>query len=174
MQEIIPKLPADIKAAVLIVQHMPKNFTRLLADRLDSISQLKVSEAVDGEKIKSGNCYIAPGDSHLRVAVKADSCYINLGQDATVSGHRPSVDALFKSLYDQQIAGVIAIILTGMGSDGARELKRLKQLGAKTIGQDKASCTVYGMPKVAKELGAVQKESTLSALADEIMNALEE
>ncbi len=153
---------------------MPKNFTKSLANRLNLISQLQVSEAVDGEIVKAGHCYIAPGDKHLRLVVKANSCFINLGSDANISGHRPSVNALFRSLAEQRVAGVIAVILTGMGADGAKELKSLYKLGAKTIGQDEASCIVYGMPKVAKELGAIQKESSLSTLADEIMKALEE
>ncbi len=174
LQSVIPKFPADIPAAVLVVQHMPKGFTKSLAERLNTMSEIKVKEAEDGDIIEMGHCYIAPGDKHLRLKHQGNSCVISLGDDANVSGHKPSVDAMFKSIVDNNIKNTIGVIMTGMGADGAKYLKELREFGAKTIGQDEDSCIVYGMPGAAYKLGAVEKEVALSALADEIMNALEE
>ncbi len=174
LQSVIPKFPADIPAAILVVRHMPKGFTKSLADRLNAMSEIKVKEAEDGDVLKVGHCFIAPGDQHLRIKHVAGKCTIALGDDANVSGHKPSVDAMYQSIIDNNIKNSIGVIMTGMGSDGAKGLKAMRQMGARTIGQDEKTCVVYGMPGSAYNIGAVEKEVSLSALADEIMNALED
>ena len=124
LYEVIPKLPGDLPAAVLVVQHMPPGFTRSLAERIDSMSALKVKEAEDGESVLNGNVYIAPGDYHLKVRRVGEGLNrrlkIDLTKDPLVSGHRPSVDAMIESVLHEYWSKVLAVIMTGMGSDGTK------------------------------------------------------
>ena len=173
LQSVIPNIPGDINASVIIVQHMPAGFTKSLADRMDAMSQLSVKEAEDGELLKAGCAYIAPGDRHLRVIKSGKDYRIKLDQGELVSGHRPSVDAMMYSIADMGIQNVIGVIMTGMGSDGARGLENVKQMNkGYIIAQDEESCVVYGMPKSTVELGVVDKIVPLESIANEIIKAM--
>jgi two-component system chemotaxis response regulator CheB len=173
LQSVIPLLPKDLDAPVLVVQHMPPGFTKSLAERLDSMSDIRVKEAEHGDILKPGWCYIAPGDKHLRITKDLGQLKIALGSDATVSGHRPSCDAMFDSIAQLGISNVIAVIMTGMGADGAKGLLNIKQNKNFVIAQDEESCVVFGMPKSAIKLNAVDKVVSLDAITDEILRAME-
>ncbi len=156
---------------IVITQHMPQTFTKSFAERLDRLSQPTVTEAVDGDVLEVGRVYLAPGGAHhLEVIGGGPRPRCRLRAGDTVSGHRPSVDVLFHSVA--KIAGGrgVGVILTGMGRDGADGLLAMRKAGARTIGQDQASCIVYGMPKVAFELGAVEKQMPLSGIANELIS----
>lgn len=172
LQDVIPNLPADLPASVLIVQHMPPGFTKSLAERMDSLSNMRVKEAEHNDVLLPGWVYIAPGDYHLRVVREGHNFRIKLGDDAPVSGHRPSVDAMMDSLADLKMSEIIGVIMTGMGADGAKGLKRLKENRTFVIAQDEESCVVYGMPKSAVKLDAVDKIVSLYDITDEIVKAM--
>jgi two-component system chemotaxis response regulator CheB len=163
---ILSAFPADCPATV-ITQHMPASFTRSFAARLDRMSAANVSEAVDGAILQTGHVYLAPGGA-FHLTVVGGRC--RLVASDPVNGHRPSVDVLFESVarLGRPMTGVI---LTGMGRDGARGLKTMRDLGARTFGQDEASCVVYGMPKAAFEAGAVERQMPLSRLAPAILES---
>jgi two-component system chemotaxis response regulator CheB len=127
-----------------------------------------VTEATDGVPIRRGHVYVAPGSRHLEIQLKGKEYVCRLHDDAPVSGHRPSVDVLFHSVADMVGSDAVGVILTGMGRDGASGLLAMRQRGARTLGQSEASCVIYGMPRVAKEFGAVESEMTLDRIADEI------
>jgi two-component system chemotaxis response regulator CheB len=152
---VICTLPADFNAPVLVVQHMPPNFTRSLAQRLDAFSAVKVTEAVHGERVVSGTVYIAPGGNHMELAKDRSGYYIRLTDDELRSGHRPSVDVLFESAVCCNELRRHAVLMTGMGSDGAKGMKLLRDSGAlTTIAEAEETCVVYGMPRAAVEMGA--------------------
>ncbi|MCW7459782.1 chemotaxis response regulator protein-glutamate methylesterase [Leptospira bandrabouensis] len=154
---------------ILIAQHMPENFTALFAQRLNSDLKVRVIEAKDKELLQNGHVYIAPGNYHLGIQKLGTEYYTRITQTDKKNGHRPSVDVLFESAAEQEIAGSsIAIILTGMGSDGATGLLKLKNKGCLTIGQNKETCVVYGMPKAAYESGAVLYQVSIDDMVDKI------
>lgn len=155
---IIPQLPLNAPATV-ITQHMPPKFTRQFAERLDGVSSVRVREASNNKRIRPGEVWIAPGDAHLTVVRSGADYVCRLEDGPPVSGHKPSADVLFSSVAKACGSKAIGVILTGMGSDGAKGLLEMKEAGAFTIGQDEASCLVYGMPKVAFEMGAVMKQA---------------
>lgn len=173
LQEVIPRLPGDINAAILVVQHMPPGFTKSLSDRLDSMSEVTVVESSGNEELLPGTVYIAPGDQHLKVKKTGSSYYTYLEDSDLVSGHKPSVDALFASLNDNNIRDVIGVLLTGMGKDGAKELKKLKDNNNYTIVQDEKSCVVFGMPKSAINMKAVNEIVELRNIPNSIIKAME-
>jgi two-component system chemotaxis response regulator CheB len=174
LQSVIPNIPGDINASIVIVQHMPAGFTKSLAERMNTMSQLSVKEAEDGESLKAGFAYIAPGDSHLRIVKSGKDYKIKLDKGELVSGHRPSVDAMMYSIADMGIKNIIGVIMTGMGSDGARGLENVKQMNrGYIIAQDEESCVVYGMPKSTVDLGVVDKIVPLESIANEIIKAME-
>lgn len=173
LQSVIPNLPKALDAPVLVVQHMPPGFTKSLADRLNSMSEITVKEAEHGDLLKPGYCYIAPGDRHLRVTKEGNQYKIVLGNDAPVTGHKPSCDAMYDSLAQLGISNVIAVIMTGMGADGAKGLVSLKKNRNTVIAQDEESCVVFGMPKSAIKLNAVDKVVPLDAISEEILKAME-
>ncbi len=153
----------------VITQHMPATFTKSFAARLDKISGAHVSEARDGDRLQPGHVYIAPGgDAHMEVTSSSHPV-IRLRQGEPINGHRPSVDALFESVAKLNRPAVGAI-LTGMGRDGAAGLMSMKKAGARTLGQDESSCVVYGMPRIAFEIGAVEKQVGLSRMGSTILN----
>ncbi|MFA5523338.1 MAG: chemotaxis response regulator protein-glutamate methylesterase [Tissierellales bacterium] len=172
LQTIIPQLPSNINGSVLVVQHMPEGFTKSLATRLDSLSNIRVKEAEDGEKIMKGYCYIAPGSHHMTVHQEKDNIFLKLNQGKTVSGHRPSVDVMMDSVATINTLKKIGIILTGMGSDGANGLKKIFDAGGHTLTQDEESSVVYGMPKAAVNNGCVKKILPLDEISNEIINIL--
>lgn len=176
LQKVIPVIPAGFKGAVLVVQHMPSGFTKSLAERLDLISSLRVKEAEDDETVKPGHCYIAQGDLHMRVnqSIVGGKYVIKLDRGCPVRGHRPSVDVLFESLSNVEVDRAVAVILTGMGSDGARGIAKLKkERGWKTIAQDEKTSVVFGMPDSAIKLGAIDKIADLGNIGKEIVKSLE-
>ncbi|HHU05650.1 MAG TPA: chemotaxis response regulator protein-glutamate methylesterase [Clostridiales bacterium] len=169
--EVVKDLPPS-SPGILVVQHMPANFTRLYAQRLDKICKMEVKEAVDYDRLTPGRIIVAAGDYHMTLKKDADGYYIRSRQGEKVSGHCPSVDVLFDSTAEVAGKNVIGVLLTGMGSDGARGLLKIRRQGGYTIGQDKESCVVYGMPMEAKKLGAVIKELPVEQIASEIANYL--
>lgn len=171
LQEVIPHLPADIPAAVLIVQHMPPGFTKSLAARLDGLSEIRIKEAEDGDILKPGWGYLAPGD--YQMFIKAGGEYsIGINQDSPMTGHRPSVNYMMNSVASSGHKNIIAVMLTGMGNDGSEGILKIKNLGGKTIAQNEESCVVYGMPKAAVNIGAIDKVLPLSEIAKEIIKLM--
>jgi two-component system chemotaxis response regulator CheB len=173
LQDVIPFIPSGINASFLIVQHMPPGFTKSLAERLDSMSQIHVKEAESGDILQQGWAYLAPGDQHLKVTKQNGQFMIKLDNGDRVSGHRPSVDAMLESIVDTNHKNVVGVIMTGMGADGAQGMKKLKDSGGFVIAQDEDSCIVFGMPKIAIKLDAVDKVVGLSNIANEIVKAME-
>jgi two-component system chemotaxis response regulator CheB len=170
LKTLLLGLPADCPP-ILITQHMPPRFTTAFAERLNKECPMKVSEATHNEIVEAGHAYIAPGSHHLEL-VRSGSHYVcRLSEGPPVSGHRPSVDVLFRSAA--RVAGrtAIGVILTGMGKDGAEGLFELRRAGAVTLGQDENSSLIYGMPRAAFERGAVMHQRPLTHMADAILDA---
>jgi len=172
LQEVIPKLPSDIKAGILIVQHMPPGFTKSLAERLDSLSSISVKEAVEGDLLKEGLALIAPGDYHMIVSRSGYDVKIGLNQDPPVWGVRPSVDVMMLSVAEIFRGKTVGVILTGMGRDGARGMRKIKEYGGITIAEDKSTCVVFGMPKAAIDEGAADIVVPVNRIAEEIIKAV--
>ncbi len=173
LQRVIPKIPGDINAAILVVQHMPPGFTKSLSERLNNISELEVKESEGNEELLAGVVYIAPGDKHLKIKKIGGKYFTYLDDGDLVSGHRPSVDAMFNSINENNIKNVIGVIMTGMGKDGAEEMKVLRDNENYTIAQDEESCVVFGMPKSAINIGAVSEVVELDKIANSIIKAME-
>lgn len=171
LKDVLMGLPRNAPGTI-IVQHMPSNFTGPFAERLNGLCAMEVREAKNGDSITPGVVLIAPGDYHMVVRRSGARYYVEIGSGEKVSGHRPSADVLFNSVA--KIAGVnaIGVILTGMGGDGARGLLAMRNAGSRTIGQDEASCIVYGMPKVAYDIGAVERQLPLQNIAKGILELL--
>lgn len=168
LSQILCQLPEKIPG-IVIVQHMPPKFSKLFADRLNTYSKIMIKEACDGDEIKQGLALVAPGDKHLKVVRSGDKYLVKSYNGDRVSGHCPSVDVLFESVAQAAGSNAIGVILTGMGMDGAKGLLSMRKKGAITIGQDKSSCVVYGMPMEAFNLGAVGKQVTLNGIAKELI-----
>lgn len=171
IRAVLSNMPPDCPP-VVITQHMPAGFTERFAQRLSEVTPLNVVEASDRLVLEPGHAYVAPGDYHLRVEKTSGQLKCRLGQDETVSGHRPSVDVLFESVA--KVVGPMAVgaILTGMGRDGATGLKKMRDAGAYTVGQSQNSALVYGMPRVAFEEGAVVDQAPVEAVAAKLVGAL--
>ena len=172
LQEIIPELPKDLSAGVLVVQHMPPKFTKSLANRLDLLSDVRVKEGEDGDIILAGHVYIAPGGSHMEVVEKGGKKIIEINKKDLYSGHRPSANVLFRSVAKVYGKNSVGVIMTGMGGDGAEYLKEIRNLGGKTIAQSKDTCVVYGMPRVAVESEAVDYVIDLKKIPNKILELL--
>ncbi|MFA6856590.1 MAG: chemotaxis response regulator protein-glutamate methylesterase [Treponema sp.] len=168
LRDVFKMIDPHMKQPVLVVQHMPAGFTAEFANSLDRICPLTVTEAKDGEPVENGHIYIAPGNYHIYVEKKISGAVVRLSQDPPRNGHRPSADYLFESVAKNYLNHALGVIMTGMGRDGAAELAEMRRQGAWTLGQDEASAIVYGMPKVAWEMGAVQKQVPLMQMADAI------
>jgi two-component system chemotaxis response regulator CheB len=166
---ILQRMPAD-SPAMLITQHMPHAFTSTFARRLDNVTAIRVAEATDGARVLPGHAYIAPGDRHLRLGRSGANYICIVKGTERVSGHCPSVDVLFHSAAESAGKNAIGVILTGMGKDGAEGLLAMRRSGAATLGQDEASCIVYGMPKAAFEIGAVEAQVPLNRMMQEILS----
>ncbi|MFZ5987419.1 MAG: protein-glutamate methylesterase/protein-glutamine glutaminase [Bacillota bacterium] len=171
LQDVIPMIPQDVEAAFLVVQHMPPGFTKSLAERLDSMSSVKVKEAENDEVVRNAHVYIAPGDYHMTVEkCCSNTLRIKLTKDPPVGGHRPSVDVMMESLSATGLRNVVGVIMTGMGGDGSEGVKKLKSINnAHIIAQDESSCVVFGMPRVAIMSGAVDVVVPLKEITNEIM-----
>ncbi|HYQ46570.1 MAG TPA: chemotaxis response regulator protein-glutamate methylesterase [Polyangiaceae bacterium] len=165
---VLSRLPAD-GPGVVIVQHLPALFTKPLAERLNQQSPLNVREARHGDLITPGVAFLAPGDQHLEVVRQGPRFCVALSSAPAVNRHRPSVDVLFESCARVVGATAVGVLLTGMGSDGAKGLLALRQRGARTIAQNEATCVVFGMPKEAIALGAAELVAPLDTIADAIM-----
>lgn len=165
LSEVMGKFTNHFNAAALIVQHMPPGFTKSLAQRLDKISVFEVKEAENGEEIKAGKAYIAPGDYHMEIINNSGKIFVALNRTDTVNGHRPSVDTLMKSAAKIALPKV-GVIMTGMGNDGALGMRALKEAGAVNIGENSETCVVYSMPKAAKLLGAIDYEVPVFKIAE--------
>ncbi|MDR3508336.1 MAG: chemotaxis response regulator protein-glutamate methylesterase [Caulobacteraceae bacterium] len=166
---ILTRFPEGCPPTV-VTQHMPATFTKSFAARLDRASGATVEEAYDGAPLEPGRIYVAPGGSaHLEV-VRSGGLRCRLREGDPVSGHRPSVDVLFKSVADTVGAAALGVILTGMGRDGAQGLLAMRNAGARTLGQDESTCVVYGMPRAAFEIGAVERQLPLSAMGEAILD----
>ncbi len=171
LKDVLMGLPRNAPGTV-IVQHMPPNFTGPFAERLNGLCAMEIREARNGDSILPGVVLIAPGDYHMVVRRSGARYYVEIGSGEKVSGHRPSVDVLFNSVAKIAGANAIGVILTGMGGDGARGLLAMRKAGARTIGQDEESSIVYGMPKVAYDLGAVERQLPLQNVAKGILELL--
>lgn len=167
LEAVLTALPR-VGPGIVVVQHMPEKFTALFAARLNSICAIEVKEAAHGDRVLPGRALIAPGGLHMRLTRSGAYYQVDVLDGPPVNRHKPSVDVLFKSVA--QVAGknALGIIMTGMGDDGARGLRDMHDAGAQTIAQDEASCVVYGMPKEAVKLGAVDQELDLGQIAGEI------
>jgi two-component system chemotaxis response regulator CheB len=159
---------------IVIVQHIPPIFSKMFSERLNDTTDFQVKEAESGDFVQPGKVLIAPGDKHMKIKKLGDKYKIECFEGEKVSGHCPSVDILFDSIANAAGKNSIGIILTGMGYDGAKGLLNMRKKGARTIGQDEKSSVVYGMPKVAFEIGAVEKQTTLTNIPNVVHTFLNE
>lgn len=173
LQQVIPLLPKDINASIVIVQHMPPKFTKSLAERLNNISNINVKEGEDGDILTKGNCYIAPGDFHMEVVQRGKDYVIRLNKDEPIKGLRPSVDVLMNSVAKLDGINKIGVIMTGMGADGSKGIISLKKSNGFTIAQDEESSVIFGMPKAAINTNCIDKIVPLNHIADEIIRKVE-
>ncbi len=171
LREFLVPLPPDTPG-IVIVQHMPANFTRSFAERLDSLCQVRVKEAENGDRILPGHVLIAPGNFHMRVKRSGAVYSVEVFQGEPVNRHRPSVDVLFDSCAGELGANVVGVILTGMGADGAKGMLAMRRAGARTIAQDEASCVVFGMPREAIALGGAERTLALNDIPAEVLRML--
>jgi two-component system chemotaxis response regulator CheB len=168
LEAVLTQLPA-VCAGIVIVQHMPEKFTAMFAQRLDSLCKIEVREAKNGDRVIPGRALIAPGGRHMMLRRSGAQYQVEVADGPLVNRHKPSVDVLFRSTA--QVAGrnALGIIMTGMGDDGARGMKEMHDVGAPTIAEDESTCVVFGMPKEAIKLGAVDKVVPLHRIPSEII-----
>jgi len=165
LRQVFGALDADFPLPIVVVQHMPAGFTAEFARSLDKNSPLEVKEAEEGDLVKKGRILIAPGDFHIEIEKRSLAAIVHINQNDQMNGHRPSAGVLFKSAAKQYGSSVLAVIMTGMGRDGAAEIGEVYKAGGLTVAQDEASSVVFGMPKVAIELGNVEKVVSLPEMA---------
>jgi two-component system chemotaxis response regulator CheB len=171
LRVVFSHLDPGLKTPILVVQHMPPGFTNEFAKSLDKICPLDVKEADEGDAVQSGRILIAQGAKHLTVERKAASAVVHLTDDPPVSGHRPSADVLFASVAMAYQNHALGVIMTGMGRDGAAQLGTIYKEGGRTLGQDEATSIVYGMPRVAYEMGHVMEQVPLDKIGQRISQA---
>jgi len=169
LQSLLPQLPATFPGTILIVQHMPEGFTEKFARRMDDISSIRVKEAQSGDLLRAGCALICPGNRHLKVKRLFSEEVAVLSDEPHVNGHRPSADVLFRSVAEECGTRSIAVLMTGMGDDGARSMANIKAAGGLTLAQSEESCVVYGMPKAAIERGHVARVVELRNLASTLL-----
>lgn len=168
---VLKAFPRDMPG-IVIVQHMPPVFTKMYAERLNNSCVVEVKEAQDGDRVIPGRALIAPGDAHMRLKKAGNLYLVECFKGEKVNGHCPSVDVLFESVAKYAGRNSIGIILTGMGYDGAKGMQSMRRAGARTIGQDEASSVVYGMPKVAYDIGAVERQASLGSIPNIVLSML--
>jgi two-component system chemotaxis response regulator CheB len=171
IREVLVRLPPDCPG-VLITQHMPAGFTKSFAARMNTLSRIAVSEASDGERVLPGHAYIAPGDRHMRLAKSGSNYIIALDDTEPVNRHRPSVEVLFRSVAAVAGRNALGVMLTGMGRDGAAAMLEMHKAGSFNIAQDEASCVVFGMPREAIAVGAVDETLPIGEIADRLLQEL--
>jgi two-component system chemotaxis response regulator CheB len=171
IREVLVRLPPDCPG-VLITQHMPAGFTKSFATRMNTLSRISVSEASDGERVLPGHAYIAPGDRHMRLAKSGSNYIIALDDTEPVNRHRPSVEVLFRSVATVAGRNALGVMLTGMGRDGASAMLEMRKAGSFNIAQDEASCVVFGMPREAIAVGAVDEILPVTEIADRLLQEL--
>jgi two-component system chemotaxis response regulator CheB len=171
IESILQSLPAETPGIVM-VQHMPAFFTKSFADRLGRMCKMRVREARDGDLVEVGLALLAPGDKQMVVRTTPRGYTVGVVEGPRVSGHRPSVDVLFRSVARAAGSKALGVILTGMGADGAQGLAEMRKTGAHTLGQDAESSVVYGMPKAAFDLGAVERQVSLEQMPHRILASL--
>jgi two-component system chemotaxis response regulator CheB len=171
LEAVLTGLPR-LSPGIVIVQHMPEKFTAAFASRLDGLCQIDVKEAQNHDRVVPGRALIAPGGAHLLLRRNGAQYHVEVMAGPLVSRHRPSVDVLFRSVAQAAGANALGVIMTGMGDDGAVGLLEMRKAGARTLGQDEESCVVYGMPKEAVKLGAVERSVPLGAIAREILSCM--
>ncbi len=171
LRVVLQRMPAS-SPGIVVVQHMPEFFTKSFADRLNSLCEMEVREAKDGDELRDGLVLLAPGNYHLLLRRNGARYVASVKQGPPVSRHRPSVDVLMQSVAESAGNNAVGVILTGMGSDGARGLLAMRQAGARTLAQDEATSVVYGMPREATLNGAAEKSVALESVADSIMALL--
>ena len=172
IKEVLMRMPPNIPGMV-IVQHMPAQFTASFAERLDSLCPIRVREAKDGDSVLNGQALIAPGNFHMILKRSGTRYFVSIKEGPMVHHQRPAVDVLFNSVAKVAGSNAIGVILTGMGADGAQGMREMKQAGAKTIAQDEGSCVVFGMPKEAIKLGSVDRVVPLDRISQEIIHSLQ-
>ena len=170
LQDVIPKIPENFPVPIMLVQHMPKAFTGSFAERLSSLSHIKVLEASGGEIIKPGTAYLSPGDKHISLVKEGNEGFkISLSIEPEDLINRPSVSVMMESVAKLYPGKALGVILTGMGSDGLTGMKKIKETGGKTIAQDEATCVVYGMPKAVVDAGIADLILPIYKIADQII-----
>ncbi len=172
LMKVFSSFPDNFPAPVLVVQHMPEGFTKAFAERLNSSSSLEVKEAEDMDKVLPGCGYIAPGHSHIILEKRADEFLIRLSKSEKVSGHRPSIDVMLSSIAENYTSELIGVIMTGMGRDGAEGMSKIRKKGGYTVAQDEETSVVYGMNRVAVELGGVVDKVPLEQISKKIVEHL--
>jgi two-component system chemotaxis response regulator CheB len=168
LEHVLTQLPR-VGPGIVVVQHMPELFTAAFAARLDSVCEADVAEARDGDRVLPGRILLAPGGRHMSVERDGAQYRVRVTDGPRVNRHKPSVDVLFRSVARCAGANALGVIMTGMGDDGAQGLKEMRDAGARTVGQDEATCVVYGMPGSAKRLGAVERELALGAIPGAVL-----
>jgi len=171
LEEVLTTLPR-VAPGIVIVQHMPEKFTAAFAARLDSLCQITVKEAQNNDRVVQGRALIAPGGKHMMLKRSGAQYFVEVIDGPLVNRHRPSVDVLFRSVAKCAGANALGVIMTGMGDDGAAGLLEMRNAGAATLGQDEATCVVYGMPKEAVKRGAVERSVPLQGISREIQQQL--
>jgi two-component system chemotaxis response regulator CheB len=169
LTELIPEFPADFPVPIVIVQHMPALFTQLLAERLNTLSALEVQEGKAGQKLQRGQVWVAPGDHHMTVARKGTDFVLGINHDPAENSCRPAVDVLFRSLAQTYGANVLAVVLTGMGTDGTRGSAVIREAGGEVIVQDEASSVVWGMPGSVVLAGLADRVYPLAGIGPEVV-----
>lgn len=171
LKKVLTQFPPTIPG-IVVVQHMPPKFTTAFSERLNKLCKIEVKEAEDGDSVNPGRALIAPGNYHMLLRRSGAKYYVSVKQGPLVNRQRPSVDVLFQSTSKYAGANAVGVIMTGMGSDGAKGLLEIRQAGARTIGQDEATCIVFGMPKEAAKINAVEKLVPLNRIPHEIIKVL--
>jgi two-component system chemotaxis response regulator CheB len=172
LRYLLPKLPADFPAGIVVVQHLPESFTGMFSKWLDELCKIKVREARDGSMATRGCALVAPGNAHLRVKRRSNGAEAKLDRGAPVNGHMPSVDVLFRSVAEEYGGETLAVIMTGMGGDGSEGIGQIQRAGGLTVAQDEQSCMIFGMPKVAIKKGFIDRVVPLEEMASYLIAAV--